>query len=115
MKGRRLTNVIVSIVSCLLTLLVLEVSLRLYGYDSLLGLRNGREIILRPSEHPLVRYELTPGASGRAWETNIAINSHGFRGPEPMPHPYSGYRILFLGDSITMGISLKVVVSSKTV
>jgi lysophospholipase L1-like esterase len=50
-----------------------------------------------------VKYELTPGASGRAWGADVTINSHGFRGPEPRPGRFSGHRIIVLGDSITFG------------
>lgn len=50
-----------------------------------------------------MQYELIPGTAGWAWETNVVINTHGFRGPEPTPGRYPGFRILFLGDSITFG------------
>jgi lysophospholipase L1-like esterase len=65
-------------------------------------------MILRPSAHPILKYELTPGASGWAWEADVTINSHGFRGPDPAQGEYQGYRILILGDSITFGYLLSV-------
>lgn len=96
-------KVLLCIVSCLVTLLMLEMLIRLYGYDPLRNLRKGRELILQPSTHPNVKYELTPGASGRAWGADITINSRGFRGPEPVPGRFPGTRIIVLGDSITFG------------
>jgi lysophospholipase L1-like esterase len=103
-----LAKLSLTLASCTLIFLVFEASLRLYGYDSLGGWHDGRELLLRPSENPLIKYEMTPGASRRAWEVDIAINSYGFRGPEPTLEVNSGYRILALGDSITFGIKLGV-------
>jgi lysophospholipase L1-like esterase len=103
MRRRFLPKVILSLCSFLITLLAVEVSLRIYGYNSLRNWQNGRELILRPSQHPDLKYELTPGASGWAWGTNIKINSQGFRGPEPAAESYANTRIIVLGDSITFG------------
>jgi len=88
MKDRLPKNLVLCLVSFFFILLVLEMSLRLYGYDRLSALRNGREMILQPSTHPILKYELRPGASGWAWSANVDINSHGFRGPEPLPGTY---------------------------
>jgi len=103
MQGSFPKKITVSICSCLITLLVVELSLRIYGYNSLRDWQDGRELILRPSPHTDLKYELVPGASGWAWGTNIKINSQGFRGPEPMAAGYSHTRIIVLGDSIAFG------------
>ena len=96
-------NVALVLVSCIAILACCEIALRLGGYDPMRGLRDGRELILRPSSQPDLKYELNPGASGQAWGTRVVINSHGFRGPEPRQDKRPGYRILILGDSIAFG------------
>jgi lysophospholipase L1-like esterase len=103
-----LTKLALGIASCLLTLFALEVALRVYGYDPLRRLTEGRDLILRRSPHPDVKYELTPGAAGRAWGADIRINSHGFRGPEPIMSRRPRYRVIVLGDSVTFGNFLPV-------
>jgi len=60
---------------------------------------------MRPSVYPDLKYELTPGASGRVWGTDLKINSQGFRGPEPSSNP-STHRVIVLGDSIAFGNNL---------
>ena len=105
-KHGRLKNVILLLVSFFLTFAALEIFLRLYGYEGyhpLERLRNGRELVLKPSTHPILKYEYTPGATGLAWGANVTINSHGFRGIEPSRDDYAGYRVLILGDSVTFG------------
>lgn len=44
-----------------------------------------------------------PGATARLQNVDIAINSWGLRGPEPLPAGNGKIRILFLGSSITLG------------
>ena len=90
-----------------MTLGLLEVALRLGGYDALASWRNGRDVILRPSANPDLKYELTPGASAFAWGADIRINAHGFRGPEPRSRVDAAGRIVVLGDSITFGHYLR--------
>lgn len=107
-KFRRPKKLMLCLGSCLLTLLVLEICLRLYGYDRLRALHNGEHLILQPSAHPILKYELAPGASSWAWGANVTINSRGFRGAEPATGHYGGYRILILGDSIAFGNELEV-------
>ncbi len=60
---------------------------------------------MRPSVYPELKYELTPGAAGRVWGTDLKINSQGFRGPEPSSNP-STHRVIVLGDSIAFGNDL---------
>ncbi len=103
----RMKTVLLSMAAVVMTLGLVEAALRLGGYDALASWRNGRDLILRPSANPDLKYELTPGASGFAWGTDIRINSQGFRGPEPRPRADAAGRIIVLGDSITFGHHLR--------
>ena len=104
MPTHYLKNLGLSAVSVLITLIALEIALRLYGYNPLPDWRM-RNFALRPSFSPDLKYELTPGASGRMWGTDLKINSQGFRGPEPSSDP-AVQRVIVLGDSITFGNNL---------
>jgi lysophospholipase L1-like esterase len=54
--------------------------------------------------HPRRGWTLRPGWTGGA---SVRINKHGFRGPEiPTSHAPREQRILFLGDSVTFGVSV---------
>ena len=105
MQSKYLMKIAVSTASFLLTLLALEIALRLCGYNPLGDWQSGREYILRASAYPDLKYELTPGATGGLSDTDIKINSQGFRGPEPSSSP-SGQRVIVLGDSIAFGNSM---------
>lgn len=88
----------------LIFFLLFEGGLRLYNYNPLQNLLNGREFILRPSKNSEMVYELTPGAEGYAWGCNVKINSHGFRDKEySIIKGGDAYRIVAIGDSITFG------------
>ena len=104
MRGHNLKNLGLTAVSVLVTLIALEIALRLYGYNPLRDWRM-RDFAMRPSAYPDLKYELTPGASGRVWGTDLKINSQGFRGPEPSSNP-STQRVIVLGDSIAFGNNL---------
>lgn len=104
MRGPDLKKLSLSAVSVLLTLIAIEIGLRLYGYNPLRYSRM-REFAMRPSVNPDLKYELTPGASGRVWGTDLKINSQGFRGPEPSSS-LSTHRVIVLGDSIAFGNNL---------
>ncbi len=103
-----LANLCILSASLTLTLVVAECVLRSLRYDAFGALKNGRELILRPSPHPEIKYELTPGASGRAWGSHVEINAHGYRGRLGAPGKFPGYRIIVLGDSISFGNFLSV-------
>lgn len=98
-----LATALLFVVSLVLGLGLAEIGLRASGYDPLLDLRSGREAIIRASRDPELRYELIPGASGRAWGTRVTINSSGYRGYEGERGPFEGFRILVVGDSIAFG------------
>lgn len=104
----RSANILLVIGSTILCFLLLEAILRIAGYNPLGDLLNGRELILRKSENPTMRYELTPNSRGVAWNAPVAINSHGFRDYEyDLVKPDGVYRIGIIGDSITFGNSLE--------
>jgi lysophospholipase L1-like esterase len=105
MRGHYLKKIGLSAASLLITLIALEVALRVCGYNSVRDWRDGRDSAMRPSAYPDLKYELTPGASGRVWGTDIKINSQGFRGPEPSSNPGT-QRVIVLGDSIAFGNNL---------
>jgi lysophospholipase L1-like esterase len=57
-------------------------------------------------------YRLTPGFRGRMtnrveYDTEVATNRAGLRGPEAGPPPPGGVRILVLGDSFAFGVGAK--------
>jgi lysophospholipase L1-like esterase len=92
----------VTAASFLLTLVALELGLRLFGYNPLGDDWKGSgEYVLRVSTNPDLQYELTPGAAGR-FSVDVKINSQGFRGPEPSSS-LSARRVIVLGDSIAFG------------
>ena len=101
LQNKSLMRVALSVGSFVLTLMALEIGLRLYGYDQLGHLRTEQEYTLRPSSHPDLKFELTPGGFGTFADTYTRINSQGFRGPEPLSNP--ARRVILLGDSITFG------------
>lgn len=83
--------------------LVLELGLRVVGYDPMGELIEGRSLILRPSEHPLRIFEFTPNTSGSAWRSHVRINSHGMRDREYPISRSTAPRIAVLGDSVAFG------------
>ncbi len=84
-----------------------EGGLRLLGVDPLRGLRSDQARVVRPTRDPEIGYELTPGARGHAWGTDVRVNSLGFRGPEVSREPGPAYRIVVLGDSVAFGASVR--------
>jgi hypothetical protein len=92
----------------LLALAVVEMGLRIAGYDPLGRRSSGRHRFIRPSTNPDLRYELVPGARGLAWRRPVAINSHGFRDQEYTVEKAPGaFRIVVIGDSITFAGNLE--------
>ncbi|REJ66579.1 MAG: SGNH/GDSL hydrolase family protein [Planctomycetota bacterium] len=89
----------------LVALLLLELALRVVGYDPLAEMKDGRELFLRAAPGDL-GYELTPGARGFAWGTDVVVNEGGYVGPYRSPGEFAGHRIVVLGDSVTFGNKL---------
>jgi len=103
-KRKLISNSLLIIVSILITCMILEAILRAIGYHPFKNLLNGRELIIRPSEIKERIYSATPNTEGYAWETQVKINSHGFRDREYRLEKERGvYRIITIGDSITFG------------
>jgi lysophospholipase L1-like esterase len=99
------TKAILLASSLLFTLLVIEVVLRVIGYAPFEPVVDGRQFIIRTvTDGSDARYELTPGAKGHAFQTDVEVSSQGFRDREyaPVPPPYT-LRIVVLGDSISFG------------
>jgi len=96
----------------------LELVLRARGYDPFGQMfaaapresREGLDLgLMRIVEDEVRVYELVPGAHGRAWDADIAVNDHGFRDRDYAPRkPPGSYRIVALGDSATFGVKLPV-------
>jgi lysophospholipase L1-like esterase len=105
MRRKNLMRIALSAASFLLTLLALEIGLRLYGYNPFQGWLRGGESIARASAVPGLKYEHTPGVVTRSSGIEIKINSQGFRGPEPASNPPAN-RVIILGDSIAFGLYL---------
>jgi len=90
-----------------LALAAVELGLRAARYDPIGELTGGQHFFLRESTNPDLEYELVPGARGSAWDTEISINSHGFRDREyAVAKPEGVVRIAVLGDSIAFGNGL---------
>ncbi|MCZ6596651.1 MAG: GDSL-type esterase/lipase family protein [Planctomycetota bacterium] len=89
-----------------LAVLAVEGGLRLAGYEPI-PLRQGgegMELVLQAADHPILTYELRPNGRGWVWNTEVAINSHGFRDAEYALEKTAGVvRIVALGDSVTFG------------
>lgn len=96
------------LVGLLAGLSLFEVGLRVAGVDPVGKFLEGRGLVLRPSEDPILRYELVPGSQGYAFGTDIRVNSAGFRDREyERDKPAGTRRLLVIGDSITFGNGLR--------
>ena len=104
-----LRRLAISLCSGALILVVVEGGLRLAGYDPVPHLTDGRELVVRPTADPELRYELTPGTGGHFFGCDVSINQGGFRDDEyALAKPEGVSRIIALGDSITFGTGLGV-------
>lgn len=91
-------------VSAIVTLLIAELAIRL--------VRPQAAFIVSPGLYendPPRGYRLTPGFRGRMtnrveYDTEVAINRQGLRGPELERLPRGGLRVLVLGDSFAFGV-----------
>lgn len=107
-KREILIGILITFFSLLIIGLLMEIVLRISGYNPLKNNLAGRENILRKSSDPERRYEAVPDAEGWVWNTFIKINSYGFRDRNYRPEKKEGIqRIIVLGDSITFGTGMK--------
>jgi len=96
----------VSLLAFVLAVGLAEVGLRLAGYRPVRDAGGDPSLfhVLRPADDRDEAYELVPGAHGHFWESDVHVNSLGFRGDEVAATPAPGTnRILALGDSTTFG------------
>lgn len=104
-------NIILSILSVLVVCVILEIVLRSIGYNPFKEFlyEDGRELFLTPSKVSERIYEAAPNTKGYGWNTDVEINSYGFRDKEYSIKKEKGvYRIIAIGDSITFGNNLPV-------
>lgn len=99
MQRKLITNILTSVISIFIILLVAEIILR-FAWE--MGGWINRPIY-RKSPNPYLRYELVPGAKS----INATINSAGFRGPEYSVNKAADtFRIVMLGDSEILSVML---------
>jgi len=98
--------------SCVLSLVVCEIGLRLFRPvqylkpPAPLAPEDQRESLYRPSSIPGLTYEMVPGRSGVFEDMSVRTNSLGMRGPEPAPETPSVVRVAVVGDSLTFGFGV---------
>jgi lysophospholipase L1-like esterase len=64
--------------------------------------------LTRPSDNPVLMWEYHPDSAGEKWDTAIETNEYGFRDrSHTLQKPVGTTRILFGGDSITLGIGVE--------
>ncbi|HYG61370.1 MAG TPA: hypothetical protein VEL74_02210 [Thermoanaerobaculia bacterium] len=91
-------------VSAVLSLLVAEVAVRMVRPQAVMVVSQGLYV-----PDPPRRYRLQPGFQGTVtnraeFDTRVAINRAGLRGPEVGPRQPGTLRVLALGDSFTFGV-----------
>ena len=103
------------ILSLLLLLGVLEIVLRVAGYDPFAKVFSQAKDPLSAGLFRIesvfegLDYELIPNADVEVWGTRAKINSHGLRDREySLNKPPDTYRVLAIGDSITFGNKLPI-------
>jgi len=103
--NHRLANLLLVLASLVVAGLLIEGVLRWVGYEPLKEMAAGKDLVLRRSSDDAIGYELIPGSEGRAFKTDVKVNSFGFRSPEPS-RADDIRRVVVLGDSIAFGSEL---------
>jgi lysophospholipase L1-like esterase len=110
---RRLGNLLLLAASLVLVGAAAEVALRLAGWAPLYDVYSRPELFWRHDDR--LGWSLEPGARGRyvgprpfpvEFDSEIAINSLGLRGPDPVQRRPGELRVLFLGDSVVAGFEV---------
>ena len=108
-----LGRLVLAAVATLLALGVLEVALRMLGYEPIYRVYSHPEVFWQHDE--LLGWSHEPHAHGtfvgpRPWpvefEAPVEINSLGLRGPDLAPRPPGGVRVMVLGDSMVAGFEV---------
>ena len=116
-KLPRLTNLLLLLVSTLVSLLIFELAYRffIFGWNSFsrkqlnsvhpLGVSG----LVQPAANPEIVYELKPNSRTRFKLTPFETNSNGLRDKEyAIPKPDRSFRVGVVGDSFTMGTGLRI-------
>jgi lysophospholipase L1-like esterase len=103
----RLIRLILLGFSLVFSLLVAELAVRLVRPQAVMTVSPG---LYQPD--PPRRYRIAPSFQGRItnqaeFDTEVATNREGLRGPEVGPKPAGGLRILAIGDSFTFGVGAR--------
>ena len=99
-----LLRVAVVTVATLMPLAAIEIGLRAYGYEAFRWSDRVNPQLLTATGNDALPYVLTPNAAGRGWDTDVVVNSHGFRDREfTESNENHALRVVALGDSITFG------------
>jgi lysophospholipase L1-like esterase len=113
-KHRSVIGVVVTVMTCLLTMIAAEIFLAFFHPISYLKIppresnHIWRDLIHhQPSSIPGLNYELTPNYSSRLWGVVVKTNSYGMRDDEPiLSNDKSLKRIIVCGDSYTFGFGV---------
>ena len=93
-------NILLSFLSLLLLISILELSLRPFA-----NLATKTSVFIRDNE---LGWRFRPGAEDSWGDVKIKINSKGLRGPElDYFKPLNTFRIHYLGDSVTVGYGIR--------
>jgi lysophospholipase L1-like esterase len=103
----RLVRLIFLGISFFFSLLVAELAIRIVRPQAVMTVTPG---LYQPD--PPRRYRIAPGFQGRItnqaeFDTAVATNREGLRGPEVGPKPAGSLRILAIGDSFTFGVGAR--------
>jgi len=94
-------------VTVVVSLLVVEIACRLIytrKLDYQIEMSRYAAALKRSSEHWRIGHEHRPSLGAHLMGVDVSINQHGFRDPEyPETKPDAEYRVLLLGDSLTLG------------
>ena len=100
-------NTLLVLSSLVFIMLLLELAIPWYYGFNLKETGHTAVRMERVSEHPDIKFELTPNVSGEIKNIPMTINAGGYRGYEGVPGRFPGYRVIALGDSVTFGFDLE--------